>query len=410
MSDAPIPPGIRYHSLDLLRGIAVLAIFTVNIKGMAAPFAYYANASLWPGPHDMTIAGLQAFLIEDKWRTIFTALFGAGIILIAQKTDKNDAHPIHLLYRRLGWLCAFGLIHLILIWGGDILITYALAGFVATLFWRLSLKRLWYLCAIFLGLSYLWIGIFDSFLLIDNALRADVKSVMWTINPDIIPREVTTFLSSNVGDHIWERLLSAPEYILTYFLAGGRFVETLGIMLGGMALWKNGFLKAELTPQTYKKIAIAGLGLAIILDTGRWAALIISGWNFDIFVIGLYSNFFNGLAGGLGFAALIMLWAQPPSQSKQKSTSLIQKSFANAGKMAFTNYIACSLIGTTLFYGHGFSLFGELTLAELMGIVAITWMGLLLFSSLWLSFFRFGPLEWLWRSFTYGRAQPILRK
>ncbi|MEL7019179.1 MAG: DUF418 domain-containing protein, partial [Pseudomonadota bacterium] len=83
---------------------------------------------------------------------------------------------------------------------------------------------------------------------------------------------------------------------------------------------------------------------------------------------------------------------------------------AAVGRMAFSNYIACSLIGTTLAGGHAFALYSKLSNFEMMGIVAITWIILILFSVAWLSVFRFGPLEWLWRSLTYGRLQPILKE
>lgn len=399
VTDTPVTRAERYLTLDVLRGFAVLAIFAVNIKGMFTPFAYYGNASLWSGPYDMLVASFQVFLIDDKWRTIFTGLFGAGIVLMAEKSALKDQNPLGRLTRRNLLLLGFGLVHLILIWTGDILTVYALTGFVAMLFWNKSVKSLWLWAIALFILAWVWSGFMTLSMTYSPEVRSEVKPIMWLPDPEYLQETMDIFLSSNIGEHITVRAQDAFGMIVFFFLLGGFFPTLLAIMVSGMALWKNGFLKGNYSTKTYLKIAFTGLAIALITDTGRWVALLHSGFSYEVFMVSQFSNFFNGLAGGIGYAALILAVLK----SGAKFTPV-----AMAGRMAFTNYILCSLIGTTLAYGHGFSMFGTLTNLELMGIVFIVWAVLLAFSTVWLSIFRFGPLEWLWRSLTYQKLQPII--
>ncbi len=392
----------RYNSLDILRGLAVIAIFVVNIKSMAAPFPLYANASLWSGPLDMTIATLQAFLIDDKWRTIFTALFGASTVLIAEKTAQAGSTALPKLYYRFFWLTIFGFIHLIGIWEGDILITYALAGFIAALFWSMHAKQLWIWFTVFFILGFLWIAIANFDLLTSPAQQDEYANYEWQVDLTTYP-EHYIYTSSHIVDHIKSRSSSVIDYIFYYFILGGHLLETISIMIAGMALWKTNFLKAELSSRFYIRCAIMGFGFSIFLDTIRWTSLITNEWRYEIFLLTSYLKYFIGPAGAIGFAAIVMLWVR----SQTPHLSWLGQKFSQTGKMAFTIYILSSLIGTSLFYGHGLGLFGQLNLTQLMGIVAITSIIMITFANCWLRYFRYGPLEWLWRSLSKNQKQPF---
>ncbi|MEO0614331.1 MAG: DUF418 domain-containing protein, partial [Pseudomonadota bacterium] len=396
ITSEPVARQNRFASLDVLRGFAVLAIFVVNIKAMLAPFPYYANPSLWSGPYDMTVAALQAFLIDDKWRTIFTALFGAGLVLLAEKSARAGAKPTAGIVRRNLWLLAFGLVHMIGIWIGDILTNYALTGFVAMLFCQKSAKALWaWAIGIFL-VAFVWLnGVNLLFLQVPEA-RAEIEPILWFPGAEELRKVFAIYLSPDPLTHVSARAGEAAGFI-PFTVLGGFSAMTLSIMLAGMALWRNGFLKGALSAKTYGWVAIIGLSIAIATDAGRWFALVQSDWSFEVFNYSQLSNSFNGLAGGIGYSALI-LWLMKKRHAFGP--------MAAVGRMAFSNYIACSLIGTTLAGGHAFALYSKLSNFEMMGIVAITWIILILFSVAWLSVFHFGPLEWLWRSLTYGRLQP----
>lgn len=400
VSNAPTAEAERLNFLDVLRGAAVLAILVVNIKAMAQPFAYYANASLWTGEYDVTVAALQAFLVEDKWRTIFTALFGAGLALAADRAAARGSSGRGLMIRRLSLLALFGAMHLLLIWMGDILFTYALAGFIAMWFRHASARTLLRIGAVALVVGLLWTAAFNAVPAFIPDVRAEIEPMLWGTDAAALAEE-REILLGGVGDHMAMRFESFGSYIFLYFLLGGYWLETVGIMLFGMWAYRIGFFSFRLGAGVYVAAALAGAAGAVATDAARWTILTQSGWDFAAYCLTIPLNQIDGLFGAVGYAALVGLIVR---------AGVAPRALAAAGRMAFTNYIACSLIGTTLFYGHGFALLGRLTNLQLMGVVLAVWALILIWSPLWLARFRFGPLEWLWRSLTYGRAQPFLRR
>ena len=395
-SGAPTRDADRIALLDVLRGIAVLAIFFVNMKGMAAPFAFYNNADLWTSASDRALAAAQFFLIDDKWRTIFTALFGAGLALLAEREGSVSARRIG---RRNAFLLAFGLFHLIFIWYGDILTTYALGGFLAMRFRHLPARALLRRAAACLVVALRWIGLLNAAAMLEPTLRAEFAAAIWSGAPADLAAASAPYLGG-VGGQIADRAASAAEFLGFYFLLGGRWLETLGIMLAGMWALKAGFLKGEWTRGAYGKAAAFGLALAFLIDAARWTALELTGWRFETFLAFGPANAINGYAGAVGYAGLVA-WGLAGGWRAAR--------FAAAGKMAFTNYIACSLIGTSIAYGHAGGLFGAMSLAQMTGVVLASCALMLWWSPLWLRHFRFGPLEWAWRSLTYGAPQKLRR-
>lgn len=398
--DAPVGERERLDYLDILRGLAVLAIFVVNIKAMLAPFPYYMNATLWPGEFDMTVAAVQAFLVEDKWRTIFTALFGAGLALIAERSAARGAGSLGLLSRRLFFLLVFGLFHLVCIWGGDILFAYAASGFLAMWFRRASAKTLMRWSIGCLAIAMVWNTAFSIAPAAIPEVRAEIEPILWGSDPVALQTEFEKMLGG-VGDQLNARLSSAKEYILMYFLAGGFWLTTLGVMLAGMWGYRTGFLIGRASSRTYVLAAIGGLGTAAVLDAIRWTVINQYDWDFAAFSYAQILNQLDGFAGAIGYAGLVG-WLVRSGWTPKAVTA--------TGRMAFTNYIACSLIGTTIANGHGFGLFGSLTNLQLMLIVFAVWAAILIWSPLWLARFRFGPLEWLWRSLTYGKLQTFRKQ
>ncbi|MEO1251354.1 MAG: DUF418 domain-containing protein [Pseudomonadota bacterium] len=398
--DAPVGERERLDYLDILRGFAVLAIFVVNIKAMFQPFAFYSNATLWAGEYDVTIAAIQAFLVEDKWRTIFTALFGAGLALIAEKAAARGHDSLGLLSRRLFFLLIFGLMHLLLMWMGDILTIYALTGFLAMWFRNAAAKSLrrWFIGC--LVVAFLWTGAFAILPAEIPEIRAEVEPMLWGTDPAYLEKSTSEMLAG-VGEQIATRVGMAGEFIAMYFLAGGFWLQTLGIMLAGMWAYRTGYLTGKLPLSAYAKAAIIGALIAVGLDTTRWLTLNAQGWTFDAYSWTQPLNMLDGYAGAVAWSGIVGVLVKLGWRAR---------AFAATGRMAFTNYIACTLIGTTLANGHGFGLFGAPTNLQLMGVVLATWLAVLIWSPLWLARFRFGPLEWLWRSLTYGRVQPFQRR
>jgi uncharacterized protein len=179
-------------------------------------------------------------------------------------------------------------------------------------------------------------------------------------------------------------------------------------MLFGMALFKLGVLSAARTRAFYLRLLAIGwlvglpiVGLGILWNRSiDWAAP-------DFFFLGSLPNYWGSLGVALGWIAAVMLLCR--SQGPSQAWSSVKARLSAVGQMAFTNYIAQSLICTWIFYGHGLGLFGQVDRVGQFGIVLLVWAVQLWWSPLWLARFRFGPLEWVWRSLVYRRRQPFRR-
>jgi len=384
-SAGPTTDKQRLDSLDVLRGFAVLAIFAVNIKMMASGYNHYADFRLYEGGIAALIGLLQARLIDGKFVTIFTALFGAGLALLLAR-DKPV--PMTIVVRRLFWLAVFGGIHLIFLREGDILIWYAIAGFLAVPFARLPARSLF---AIGIGLqmaAYIYYVAFP--------LSSPEPTNLWSDAPDA-HKHVETIMLGPVSEQIAARIDAARYYMLDIFVLGGVWIDTLGVMLLGMALLKTGFLSGKLSIGSY--IRWGAIGLAV----GTLVYLLRPFLDADDQIQGRIvsiARYVHRFGGALAWSALVIA-----------AVSRGWKGFglAAAGRTAFTVYILQSVIGLLLFSSLGLGLFGQLSLGALMLITLAIWLLFLAAAPLWLRYFRFGPLEWLWRSLTYGQLQPIRR-
>jgi len=382
MAEAP-----RLASLDYIRGLAILGILAVNAAAFAVPMPATGNPALWPFPLSMVDLWLwwaiHTFL-EAKLYTLFSMLFGISLYLVGQKADPHTPFVRHPLTRRLGWLVLFGLIHGALIWWGDILLLYALTGFV---FWRwrsLSGPKLlvWGVIFWLIGSALMSLALFSL-------------QPFYAAHPDYIPQTLTQVQT----DSTLMRSGFLSSLTLNYRQWSGSLIFTLllympkimGLMMIGLGLFKSGFFTGRFPTAPF---LIAGA-----------AALSLIGWqNFlDMragfppgaheAVYGLANEWLSPVVS-LGYAALLM----------RLSGTALTRLLAPVGRMAFTNYLTQSLIMTAIFYGgRGFGLFGTMGYGPLLAIVATIWIAQIIWSHQWLKTCRYGPFEWLWRSLSQGR-------
>ncbi|MEO0365462.1 MAG: DUF418 domain-containing protein [Pseudomonadota bacterium] len=389
--DSPAEPPIpttgasRIDSLDVLRGFAVLMIFVVNIKMMANGYNHYADRFLWEGQYDQAIGYLHNLFVHGKFVTIFTALFGAGLALLLA---REQPIPLPVVLRRLFWLAIFGALHLIFIREGDILIHYALVGFVAIFFVRLSAVSL-----IGVGVA-LQVGLFIAGIIFPVTYE-DIP-ILWQDGPKM-HLEVERIMLGTLAEQVSARIDAIRFYMLDLLIFGRGWIDKLSIMIIGMGLLKNGFLKGSLSTKSYWQLAgigaIAAFGLVgarlIGLGGSTVADLVINVlWTLHI------------LGGALFWSALTIGCVKAGWQAR---------SLAAVGRTAFTVYILQSVIGLALFSSLGLGLFGQLSLASLTVITVVVFVVFLIAAPLWLRRFRFGPLEWIWRSLTYGQVQRMSR-
>jgi uncharacterized protein len=407
MSDvAPVTAESRIKSLDVLRGFALLGILAVNAAYFAGPWQGAFNPLIEPLAIDgqtMWSWFVMHVFFEFKCITLFSMLFGASIFLVGgERSDKSRGAVLR---RRLFWLMIFGLIHGLLIWYGDILLHYALAGFLVLF------ARSWKPATLFIvgGILYLLAfglqtmsGPLMSLVPQDQLgpILEEVRGV-FAVSPADFERMQAAYqggLVSGIQQNIdtWLQVLGNSVF--------GLMPRTISVMLIGMALFKVGFLSGRAPAWLYATMLLAGaLALALI----GYQALI--NWNlrFDTLHMlgaGIAANAGLSIFVSLGYASLLILLVKAGAQ-------LLTEPLAAVGRMAFTNYILQSLIMTTIFWGggRGLGLWGEIDRPTLWAIVLGVWALQLIWSPLWLARFEMGPLEWIWRRLSYAKPVRIAK-
>lgn len=392
----------RILSLDLLRGFAVLGILIMNIQSFALPSAAYFNPTVYG---DLTglnkIAWFASHIIGDqKFMTIFSLLYGAGIVLITTNAENRTGKSAGLHYKRTFWLLIIGLIHAHLIWHGDILVPYALCGFIVYLFRRKKPMTLVILGTVFIlvhTVIYLFFGLTMSQWPPESL---EGTRQFWAPSATEIAAEISA-VTGNLQEQISHTSASAIMletfvfFILFLWRAGG-------LMLVGMGLYKWGILTGKRSKKFYRNGFLISwlLGLPIIIL--GLVKNFENGWSMEYSMyIGSQFNYIGSLFFSFGLICLVMLWA------RSNFLKAVQQRMIAVGQMALSNYLLTSVICVLIFYGIGLGLFGQVSRIGLLGIMVVVWIILMLWSSPWLRRYYFGPAEWLWRSLTYGKKQPF---
>jgi uncharacterized protein len=400
----PVPQTERIVPIDVLRGFALLGILVMNIQSFAMVGPLYDNPTAYGELKgaNFVVWLLSHLLADQKFLSIFSMLFGAGILLLWQKAERSgaDSSPLH--YRRMGWLIVFGLLHAYLLWYGDILYTYGMCGLFVYLFrrrspwtlvsWSIILAMIGSLIAI--GLGLFWVP----------HLSADAKADFiddWQPTVQSINEELTAYRGSWFAQ-MSERAPTAFAIETSLFVRLYLW-KASSLMLLGMALFKLGAFHARWSHRRYLSLVGAGLLLGIPVVSFGVAQNFAKHWDLQYsFYLGTQYNYWGSYLVALGWIGLIMLWCQSPRGQPLKER------MAAVGRTAFSNYILQTVICTTIFYGHGFGYFQKVPRTDQLLIVFAIYAAQLVIAPLWLRHFRFGPLEWLWRRLTYGKRQPNL--
>ena len=426
----PVAEQERVVAVDVLRGVALLGILAMNIVAFGWPGSAYENPMRGGGftGADRGVWVVNHILFEEKMMTTFSMLFGAGLVLMSGLADARGAKLRGVYYRRLMWLLVIGLVHAYLIWDGDILVLYAVCGMALYPFRRKTPKTLLIVGLIFISLTaplILGFGAAIDFAKavtkrVDEAKR-DKRPVkdweeqvakVWKkdlekeLTPDPVKRrkkwdeEMTTMRGRYPGivkhrakEIVWMHLFSW----LFVFPIGGR-------MLLGMALMKWDVYSAARPRRFYATLLAVCYGIGVPLMIYDVRALIRHEFKIEYLLHGgSLINEYGSIVMAVGHAALVMLIVQAGA------IPWLTARLAAVGRTALSNYLADSLICTTLFYGYGFGRFGHVNRLGLFGIVLTLWIIQLTVSPIWLKHFLYGPAEWLWRSLTYWKLQPLRR-
>ncbi len=405
----------RIVTLDALRGLAVMGILAMNIILFALPeMAYFSPIASGPLSVADQISWTAGFILFDgKMRGLFSLLFGASMVLIAMRAQDQGQSPASVHYRRMAWLAFFGLMHFYLIWQGDILFLYALAGGIAFLFIAMESRQLIVLAII--------IYVFGCAVM--SAMMGSLFLLEYAASvPDPAPgtlRDYREFMDEMTRGYAQDLALYRSDYAAILLhrwrdefwsplsLTLMNILETLPLMLIGMALFKNGFLIGNSDTGLYRKYALLGLGLGAsgYAVLAFIAALDGFGGIMMMNIAIAWSMPFR-LVMTVGYAAALVIVIAWMANGGVLVSALLGRVTA-AGRMAFTNYIATSIAMTFLFYGYGLGLFGHVSRSGLWLYVFGGCAVMLIWSKPWLDHFRYGPLEWLWRSLARGEIQAM---
>ncbi|WP_246844858.1 DUF418 domain-containing protein [Altererythrobacter sp. TH136] len=410
-SALPTATGERLVSLDFIRGIAVMGILAANIVAFGQPYMAY----MWPGgfvtahgPVSDWLWVAQFVFVDGKMRGLFTLLFGAGLVLFADRvTVRTGSSWVQV--RRLGWLLVFGLAHYYLLWRGDILTLYALCGLIALLVLRLPAVH-----QLAAGLTMYLFGAVLNSLQYGLMWAASEKSL--GANPQYAPlaRDAAAMLDGERADALREIAINTRGSYADYVAhAWGDHrwnwidqfthtaLETVPLMLVGMSLYRTGLFDGRIDRRTQARWGWWGLGAGTAMTLALALGALADGLTYTgtMFAF-LGPQTLTRLPAIFGLAALLALWAP-------QATGWLGRRVTAAGRMAFSNYLGTSLIMLVVFQSWGLNLFGALDRPKLYLVVLLAWLAMLAWSQPWLARFRYGPLEWLWRCLTYGRIFPL---
>lgn len=433
--DTPVSQQERITILDSLRGIAILGILLMNIPGFGLPEPLcYGDLSVL----NETTKGINFktwYFIElsvaGTQRALFSILFGAGIILFIGRKEKSSEGlmPAEYFFRRQLWLLVFGLFNaFVLLWFWDILFQYAICGMILFAFRRLSAKHLIFasiICLLFQTARDNVQYFRDKKIIATGEMlsQKDTSSIKFTedekekfdaftsmkerSSKEAKMKTMEKSLRKVRGDYASfyeyqsERSFHG-EVEYTYY----GIWDILIFMFLGMAFYKNGILIGNGSVKLYWALCIGGLGLGVFLTWYRlqpWINLNYDNYQYTKQVpLQLYE--IARSIRSVGIFGLIMLLYK---------SGLFKWFFAlmrPVGQMAFTNYLMQSFLVGLFFYGIGLGMFGKLELYQIYYVVAGTWLLEIVWSHAWLKYFRFGPLEWAWRSLTYWQRQPFKNK
>jgi uncharacterized protein len=378
----------------------------MNIQSFSMIGAAYLNPYAYG---DLTGANyvvwsLSHLLADSKFMTIFSLLFGAGVVLMTSRREGAGKPTAGIHYRRMFWLIVFGLLHGLFLWYGDILYAYGVCGLLVYLFRRRSPKFLLvtgFLVAAVASMLALFFQVTMPYW--PPEAVESVETEWWMPPPEAVQNELDAYR----GGWSAQQVVRAPTAI---FMQTNHFLTEYmwragGLMLIGMALFKLGVFSAQRSRNFYLRMTSLGFGLGLPIVVYGVLYCNDSCWDVrSAFFGGSQFNYWGSLLFAAGWIGLVMLVCQTGSLRP------LTRRLAAVGQMALSCYLLQTIICTAIFYGHGLGLYGSVDRVGQVLIMLAVWAALLVFCPFWLKRFRFGPFEWLWRSLTYMKPQPVRDK
>lgn len=388
----------RIKVLDILRGFTIGGILFANIllfNGYFGAPSEIVDSVINKSKLDHWLLYAIQLLIHGKFYYIFSFLFGLGFGVQLDRMAQRNINFTLLYSRRLIFLFLFGMLHAVFFFYGDIIRYYALLGFILLLLRKRSDKFIFYTACFFL-FSPVILKACQQLLLPDYTFY------------DIIPLSKEYILTTYTTGSYSELLSLNWEQIKDHALRNiwsGRFLRIFGLFLFGFfAARKKIFHNIQANIALFKRLFIIGL------IAGVSGGLVRVNADYDMLGLpALYTPILQEIVYFIAVPAMSMLYLATIVLlcMKQRYFKILNTLFAAVGKTALTNYILQSVICAFIFDSYGLGLYAQLSLSQSIVIVIVIYSAQIICSSLWLKYFRFGPLEWLWRTLTYLELQPI---
>ena len=371
----PLDPSTRIDAIDVLRGIALFGVLAVNLvtEFRVSIFQQFLPDLAQGTSADRAVESFVSLALESKAFSLFSLLFGLGLAIQFERLARSGS-PLRWLVRRLAVLLVIGLIHLLLIWNGDILTEYALAGFVVLPFLFAPRWALLAGCVAFI-LLYLILPLLS--------LPVPWPTPAWM--QQHVHEANAVYATGNAADVLRFSIREIHALLPLHIYV---FPRTVALFLLGAFIWRTSLFK-EAAKQEATLFPVASVCLIV-------------GW----LLTSTAPNVLSALAPvflALGYAASV-IWLMTST-----TVGRWLEPVGALGRMAFTNYLLQSVVFGWIFFGYGLGLFGKLGAAPTIAIGVVVYGIQVLLSSWWLRHFRFGPVEWLWRSLMYGTRQPMAR-
>jgi uncharacterized protein len=404
----PVKAQERIQTIDVLRGFALFGILLVNMGLFHSSLYQLLLGSPWTSAADRAAQWFIHAFAEGKFYTIFSFLFGLGFALQLERAEARGARIVPTYARRLLVLLLIGLAHAILLWFGDILVTYALLGFVLLLFRKRHPRTLLVWAAILLLLPILLTAALTGLTALGGttpegqAMMQEVEAQNLTLFEGFATEATRIYAQGSYGEQVRQRLIDlAFTYIGT---AMQMFPLVLAMFLLGLYAGKR-----RLFQEVTQHLPLARKALAWGLVIGLPSNLLFA-FNYDAFraltssvwsIVGTIAFSVGAPALSMAYVAGLTLLMQREAWQRRLAP------LASVGRMALTNYLLQTVVCTTIFYSYGLGLFGQVGPAAGILLTIAIYALQIPFSVWWLRRFRYGPMEWLWRTLTYGRAQPM---
>lgn len=430
----PVLQKDRIQIIDTIRGIALLGILLMNIPFFSNPEAYYFNLTTrneYSGINYYTWWVIEG-LFAGTMRGLFSMLFGAGSLLLLSRLEKRsmDETPADIYYRRLLWLLLFGLFNaFILQWFGDILYAYAICGLFLFPFRKLKARHLLYLAILFMFFgvlqgTYRWHVANKIRVEGEQALALEKKHIKLTSDQEDARKAWIGYQEKHKIENVRKeaekdisKVRQAGYFrLMNYYLPnnaemessmlyGGTFFDVMPMFFLGMALFKSGVITGKRSKKFYWILTACCLPVGMAINYMNLKTFIAINFDPSLLLPRLKMNLYqpHRMLQSVAYMSLIIL------VYKYGLLQSLWRWLSRVGQMAFTNYLMQSIICSIIFFGYGFGLFGKLQRYQEYYVVVAIWIFQIIFSNVWMRYYRFGPFEWLWRSLTYWHQQPMKR-